>query len=111
MNTEFDAVLDAAREVVNHSFKGDGYTVRKKLEDALDKYDASPCVQPVFLRPQEGDVCVLAFPDRISAKHRDELAAWWEKTIPGVKAVVVDACSGVQSFRPAKGGEDGSLPA
>ncbi len=62
--------------------------------------------QPVFLRPQEGDVCVLAFPDRICTADRDKIAAHWERQVPGVKVVVVSDCVGVQSFRPAKGDED-----
>lgn len=84
----------------------------EELRAALEQFAEAGTIpemhpgQPVFLRPQEGDVCVLAFPIKLSMADMEKMREAWEKQAPGVKVVVVNDCSGVQSFRPAKEGED-----
>lgn len=114
MSHLLDQVLETASQVVawndhpSETVCNPADLLKTALREYLKEYPRTPAPGPqsVFLRPQEGDVCVLGYNSKITQENRDLMGKLWEIRMPGVKVVVVDDCSGVQSFRPAKGGED-----
>lgn len=52
----------------------------------------------VVVRP--GDTLVVSVPRHLSAAEADELSASMRESLPGVKLVVIDQCTGLAVYRP-----------